>query len=81
MESHVGCVLLRNVTQCGGRAVWTLVSATCPLFCVVGIRCITSSWGNRLTLSKLFLLFNHTIIIVDHFMYQAYTFFIKYLDF
>ena len=31
--------------------------------------------------TKLFLLFNHTIIIVDHFMYQAYTFFIKYLDF
>ena len=30
---------------------------------------------------KLFLLFNYTIIIVDHFMYQAYTFFIKYLDF
>ena len=33
------------------------------------------------TIYKLFLLFNHTIIIVDHFMYQAYTFFIKYLDF
>ena len=31
--------------------------------------------------TKLYLLFNHTMIIVDHFMYQAYTFFIKHLDF
>ena len=32
-------------------------------------------------ITKLFLMFNHTIIIVDHFLYKAYTFFIKYLDF
>ena len=33
VEAHAGCVPRGCSAQCGGHAVWTLVSATCPLLC------------------------------------------------